>query len=228
MNKNIIFYFFLSGFFLLCNISISQNLQSQPDNTDKQILYNGKEWRNAYTAVKGDQFLFSRDFLPASLTINNKTFIGVGINYDIYNDELVIPTQRGVNIQLNKEMVDSFTLQFEDKKFKFLNTHDSITGTKGYVNVLYEGPTSLYIKYRKEIQLLAVDDKYDLFFQTSKVFVLKDGDVHQMSGKNDLLKLLEKNKSQLKDFMKKNRLKVSKKTPESFIPVLRYYDSLSN
>jgi hypothetical protein len=75
--------------------------------------------------------------------------------------------------------------------------------------------------------LLAVDDKYDLFFQTYRVYILKNGIAHQVSGKNDLLKVLEDNKDQVRAFMKKNMLKVSKKAPESFIPVLRYYDSLS-
>lgn len=156
------------------------------------------------------------------------TFDDQVISYDIYNDEIVIPTHRGSVVKLNKEMVDSFAIIFQNKRYRFLNTYDSFPGVKGYVNVLYSGRISLYVKYKKEIESLAVDDKYDLFFQTSKIYVLKDGSVHQISGKNDMLKLLQNYKSQIKDFMKKNRIKISRKIPESFIPVIRYYDSLSN
>ena len=194
---------------------------------ENQILYNGKVWRNLYYYVKGDQFLFSRNYLYGSLTINGKSFPDILIKYDIYNDEILTPTNNGFVLQLNKEMVDSFTLDFENKTYRFLNSEgDSISSIKGYVNVLYKGKSSLYVKYKNEIDLLAVDGKYDQFFQSHRIYFLKDGVDHQISRKNDLLKLLEENKTQVKDFMKKNKLHVSKKSPESFIPVLQYYDSI--
>jgi hypothetical protein len=56
---------------------------------------------------------------------------------------------------------------------------------------------------------------------------MKEGKVHQISSKNDLLKVLHEDKIRIKDFIKKNRLKVSIMEPESFITVIRYYDSLS-
>jgi hypothetical protein len=56
---------------------------------------------------------------------------------------------------------------------------------------------------------------------------VKGGKVNQINSKNDLLKVLYEDKAQIKDFIKKNKLKISKKEPESFIPVIRYYDNLS-
>ena len=195
---------------------------------ENQILYKGKVWRNLFTNIKGDQFLFSKDYLPGSVTINGKSYKNLNINYDIYNDEITTPKNNGVILQLNKEMIDSFTLVFEFKTYLFKNTQvDSLMGIKGYVNVLYEGKSALYVKYKKEIDLLAVDEKYDLFYQTHKIYLVKKGTVYQLSGKGDLLKALQEDKAQIKAFMKKNRLRVSKKIPGSFIPVIRYYDSLS-
>jgi hypothetical protein len=125
-------------------------------------------------------------------------------------------------------MVDSFTVLFANKNYTFLNLNDdSLAGLKGYVNVLYKGKSALYIKYKKEIQLLAVDDKYDLFYRTYKVYMVKDGIVHQIIGKSDFLKAFNLDKTRMRDFVKKSKLKITKKEPESFIPVIRYYDSLS-
>jgi hypothetical protein len=56
---------------------------------------------------------------------------------------------------------------------------------------------------------------------------VKGGTVNQINSKNVLLKVLYEDKAHIKDFIKKNKLKISKKEPESFIPVIRYYDSLS-
>jgi hypothetical protein len=201
--------------------------QEDPIKED-QILYNGKLWHNIYNNVKGDQFLFSKDFLQGSLTISGKSCKDVIINYDIYNDEIITITNHGSMLQLNKEMVDSFTLDFEYKTYRFINTQeDSLAGIKGYVNVLYKGKSALYIKYKKEIQLLAVDDKYDLFFQTYRIYFVKEGIVYQINNKKDLLKVLYEDKVQLKEFMKKNKLKISKSAPDSFVPVIRYYDNIS-
>jgi hypothetical protein len=203
-------------------------LTQQDTLREDQILYNGKMWRNLYYFVKGDQFLFSKDFLPGSLTINGKSYKNISISYDIYNDEILTPTNHGSILQLNKEMVDSFTINFENKTYKFINTReDSLKGIKGYVNVLYKGKSALYVKYKKEILLLAVDNKYDLFTQINRVYFLKNRIVYQITSKSDFFRILGEDKARIRDFMKKNKLKVSKKVPESFIPVIRYYDSLS-
>ena len=203
---------------------------SQQDSLkEDQVLYNGILWHNLYHKIKGNQFLFSDDFLPGSLIINSKSYNNLGISYDIYNDEIITLTNHGSILQLNKEMVDSFALVFNFKTYRFKNAmEDSLTVIKGYVNVLYKGKSSLYVKYKKEIQLLAVDYKYDLFFQTYRIYFLKDGIIHQISNKSELLKLLYEDKAQIKEFIKKNKLKISKKEPESFVPVIRYYDSISH
>ena len=205
-------------------------VRMDPQDTLKedQILYNGIAWRNLYYMVKGDQFLFSKEFLPGSLTINGEFYKNILINYDIYNDEILTPKNHGSIVQLNKEMVDSFTLVNGGVKYRFVNTQeDSLSVIQGYVNELYKGKCILYVKYKKEIQQLAVDDKYDLFYRTYRIYLLKEGQINQITSKNDLLRLLKDNKDRVKSYIKKNKLKVTKKEPASFIAVIRYYDSLS-
>jgi hypothetical protein len=208
---------------------LSLNGYQQDTTKENQILYNGKVWRNLYYHVKGDQFLFSNSYLPGSVAINGKTYNNLNINYDIYNDEIITPNVKGTILQLNKEMVDSFTMVFEDKTYRFINTlEDSLSGVKGYMNELYKGESALYVKYKKEIDPLAVDKKYDLFYQKHRIYFMKGGIYHQISGKNDLLKVLSDEKTQIKDFIKQNKIKIIKREPESYIPVIRYYDSLSH
>jgi hypothetical protein len=233
--KNIICLFVLLCFSISAYSITTANEILPPENSEMQDpvkelqnLYNGRVWRNLYTNVRGDQFLFSKSYLPGSLTMNGKHYEDVNLTYDIYNDELLIPKNNGAILQLNKEMVDSFSFEVNSRKYYFRNTDpDSLDGIKGFVNVLYKGNSSLYVKYRKSIDLLAVDDKYDLFFQTQKIYLVKKGVVYQIGSKHDLLKALQEDKTQIKAFLKKNGLNISKKLPESFVPVVRFYDSLS-
>jgi hypothetical protein len=204
------------------------NISEQDTLNGNQILYNGRLWRNLYLRIKEDQFLYSDEFLTGSVTIDGNPFKNIKIKYDIYTDEIITPTTHGSFLQLNKELVNSFNIIFQNKTYYFTKIPaDSLKGLKGYVNVLYEGKNSLYVKYKKEIELLAVESKYDMFYQTYRIYFVKNGIVHTLNSKGDLLRILDKDKVQVRDFIKKNRLRISKKRPESFIPVIAYYDSIS-
>jgi hypothetical protein len=199
------------------------------DTIDIQTLYNGRAWRNLFYKVRGDQFLFSPEFLRGSVTINGKLFENIPLKYDIYNDELLVITDHGIILQLNKEMIEEFTLNYENQVLNFRNFDpDSVKSLPGYVNVSYEGGISLYIKYRKEILSLAVENKYDLFNPLFKVFVRKDGEIIKVDSKGELLKLFEDQKHQVRSFIRSSKLRVSRKYPESFKPVIEYYDKLNN
>jgi|WetSurSiteA1Bulk_404760.scaffolds.fasta_scaffold18725_2 hypothetical protein len=195
---------------------------------ENQILYNGRIWRNLYYMVHGDQFLFSKEFLPGSVTISRETFRNVKLKYDLLNDELLTPVDPGGILRLNKQLVDSFSLFFENKTFRFIKLQpDSLTDSKSYYNVLYKNKTGLYVKYSKKIDKLGDEGRYDKFYLITQLFLQKDNKLYSVTGKSDLLRILEEDKALVKNFIKKNNLDVSDKVPESFIPVLRYYDSLS-
>jgi hypothetical protein len=203
--------------------------KSTNDTIDVQMLYNGRAWRNLYNRVKGDQFLFSSEFMPGSVSIDEKEFKNIQIKYDIYNDEVLILTDHGIIIQLNKEMIDFFNVKYNYQVYRFKRIDaDSLGLLTGYVNVLYEGKTSLYVKYKKEILLLAVDNKYDLFNQINKIYLQKDGRIIQINRKKVFLDLLKDQKQQVHSFIKTNNIRMSKKNPESFKPVIEFYDKLQH
>src|ERR1035437_2536330 len=87
---------------------------------DNQTLYNGKIWRNLYYLVMEDQFLFSKEYLPGILTIGGKTFNNVLLKYDIFKDEVLTPIDSGRILQLNKELIDSFSISFLNRKYQFI------------------------------------------------------------------------------------------------------------
>lgn len=199
------------------------------DTVDNQMLYNGRAWRNLYPKVIGDQFLFTKEFMPGTVTIDGKQFPGMPIKYDIYNDEILTINNRGIIIQLNKEMIDQFSFNFNNIVYRFRRLiPDSVNLLTGYVDVLYDGKVSLFVKHKKEILLLAVEHNYDMFEESHRVYLGKDGKLFIISSKSDLLNTLSDNKKQIKSFIKSKRLMVTKKDPRSFIPVVEYYESLQH
>ncbi len=199
---------------------------NQPDSLfDNQALYNGKIWRNLYYLVMEDQFLFSKEYLQGIVTIKGRTFNNVQLKYDIFKDELLTPIDSGRILQINKEMIDSFSLSFQGRKYQFIKMkEDTSKLSESFYNVLYNGKTSLLLKYSKKIDKLSVEGKYDKFYQISKIFIVLNDKLYPMTGKGDLFKILPYEKSKIKDFMKTKKLRISEKEPESFIPVVRFHD----
>jgi hypothetical protein len=179
--------------------------------------------------VEGDQFFYSRRFLPGSLTIKGEKFTNIPLKYDILNDEILTPVDIGGILQLNKEMVDSFSVFCQNKKYQFITMQeDSTKRSKSYFNVLYKGKTALYLRYYKKIDKLHVGENNDKFYQFTRIFFVKDNIIFPINGKGDLLKILIEEKEHIKTFIRKNKLDISEKEPESFIPVIKFYDSISH
>ena len=211
-----------------CNSMAEGTGNIQDTLTSSQILYNGRAWRNVYTAIKGDPYLWSKEFLTGSVTISGKTFDNNRLLYDICKDEVMILSDKKFILQLNKELVDRFTLIWNNQVIRFVRLEgDSTSAVSGYVNELYGGHSAVYVKYRKTIEMGVVDDKYDGFIQTSRVFVVKDGVPRQVKNKKQLIELFKDNKQKITGYIKSNKLDISGKRPESFVPVAAYYDSLN-
>jgi hypothetical protein len=197
------------------------------DTVDRQLLLNGRVWRNLFYKVRGTQFLFSDSFIQGDVVINGRTFRDCSLKYDLVNDELLTKAGQNIIIQLNKEMVESFTLNYNLSVWTFVRPErDSLKELDGYVNLLYSGNSALYAKYRKVILLLSVDNKYDEFSQVQKIYLKKGGKLYSIGNKNDVIDLYSDFRQQIKSFLRTSKIKISRKQPESFVPLVRFCDKL--
>ncbi|MBN2666425.1 MAG: hypothetical protein JXR67_07935 [Bacteroidales bacterium] len=231
LKRRIRFFISLISFYLIClpftMCSEARAGAVAGDTVDIQVLYNGRAWRNIYYKIQGDQFLFNSGFIPGSVTMRGRTFQGQSVRYDCYNDELLLLTGKGIILQLNKELVDGFTLEHNNRSFIFRHFKtDTVSSLTGFLNVLSEGNASLYVKYSKEVLILAIENRYDIFTETIRMFVEKDGIITRIGNRGTLLRLLADRKQQVRNYMKSNSLRFSKKDPESIRPVIDYYNSL--
>lgn len=198
---------------------------SQGDTVpDNQFLFNGRVWRNYYSTVENDQFLFSNEFLPGTVTMRGKTYSDIMIKYDIFRDEILIPYKPVGILQLNKEMVDSFSILFKNKKYHFDN-YGGYPELTGYFNILYKGGINLYVKYAKKIEKYADGGRYDKFYQVCRIYLLKDTTIYPISGKKDLFRIFDDDRKVIRNFIKNNETFISKDSPESFVPVINFINS---
>ena len=216
---------FSSGFPVFSEISHLRVETISDDSIDNQILYNGRLWQNLLMKTDGDEFFLSSGFLPGRVTIDNKPFNKVQLKYDLFKDELLILKPNGTIILMNDEIVNSFSLVFNNETYFFRKFIDTVSPLKGYVNVLYDGDLKVYAKYRKEILPPTITNGLAKFNQINQIYIKKENDIIRINSKRGLLDLLG-NIDEIKDFIRVNRIRVSVKNPVGFKRVVEYYDSL--
>ena len=206
--------------------SVSATGDTLPDN---QLLFNGRVWQSMYSNVVGDEFLISKDWLTGDVSINEMTFPDVQLRYDIFNDQLLAKYNNAIFVQLNKEFIREFTLTRENRKYTFQNfSGGKDNPVNGFGQVLYKGDIYLIIKTVKQILPLAVDNKYDEFYQLQTIYVLKGDKFYKVTGRKDLISILADRKQQIQTFIRENKIRIRRKEAESYIPVLKFYDTLKD
>lgn len=235
MTKPVIFYLIPVLFLFNCRNGLPGTLREsvspltvfQDISSGKMLLLNGRIWHNQFSKVTGDQFFPENKFFKGSVTFDGRKFENLDLKYDIHHDELILSIESYPVIMVNKEMVDSFSLVSGNRIVYVINAgNDTSKVLRGYVNVLYNGPSSLYVKYTKKIQPLGDDGKYDLFVQEHLIYLRKGTEIVRAEGKRKLINLLDDKKKEVREYLKSKRLKVRYKDPGTFIPLLEYYDSI--
>jgi hypothetical protein len=162
--------------------------------------------------------------------MNSKTYNNVRLKYDIANDEIITPVSFEDIVQLNKEMVDSFSLQYDGKKYRFINIkNDTLNNFSGYLQQLYRGNSSLFVKHKKVFATSSDINSDGTFNEVHTIYFITDGLIYPLMGRRTLYKVLMEDRiEEIKHFIRENRLKVSKKIPDSYIEVIRYYDAISH
>lgn len=199
-----------------------------PDSLrERQFLYNGVLWNNQHKRIAGDPFLFSNFFLPGEVSFNGKKFTDLKIRYDIYSDEVMIPRDMEQIIRLNSEMVDSFSIVYNDRIYRFKNIGaDTSPGLKGYINVLYSGRSALFVKYTKKIFTEVTNQTDGEFYQVHSIHLLSDGKMYELSKLKDILSISGDQSKMIREYVKENKIRVNRKSPGSFVPLVKFYDSV--
>ena len=192
-----------------------------------QSFINGKIWNNRYRKFHGSAFLFEDYFLPGTVSVNGRTYKNLSIKYDIYSDEVLLPVSSDEIIQLNKEIVDSFSITYDNLTYKFIrlgfDTLKSDTPA-GYFNLLYNGQVSCLIKYKKEILPGDIERDFE-FVQSHQIYLKKHTVLYQVSKKKEIFQTLMVEESEFKKSIRDRKQNLSVDNPGSLIPLLRFYDS---
>ena len=193
-----------------------------------QTLYNGKKY-NYYLPIgtKGHQYLVSPVYIVGSLTLKEKCYQDINLNYDIFNQQLLLKykDENGSTniIEVSKAWINTFRLG--NMKFEYL----SLEKKSRYFQVLGEGAIRILYYWRKSFDLEgSIGSFYYTFSKPIRdSFVLKDGQLKPFNTNQGFIRIFESaQRPAIKSYMRKNKVRVKKTSDQQMSEVINFIGNL--
>ena len=224
--------------FLFSNSGKAQsniNLKQLKDTTNKvygssDLLNLGEFYVPEHVYATGHPYFITDEYVLASVTVYNNSFDKVKARYNIEKDQLImkvsVDTGVYVTIVAKEDWVHSFKIN--DHYFVSVNGLQPSTEVKGYCEEVYNGKRKFYIKYRKKF----IDNYTDLapmgFFSVVKInkYVYDNNTFIPVSSKKEFLRLFATHKTEIKKFMRKNKIRYTRASTAQIAALMQYCDGL--
>lgn len=192
-------------------------------------LVNGEKYFYPYSRSEGTPFLYP-DGQRALLQIKGKEFPNQKVNYDVYNQQLVLEYTDSYggfnNLVLRIEWVDF--VDFGAKLFKKMKGPE---GADTYLQRIYEGRLSCYYQWHKLYQLNLTSGQQSYYFTDPErsAYLLQDGVFMPYRNNRTFLKAFDKTRRKMiKQHLNQNKLKVNRVSDTQMAKIIQYCESVEN
>jgi len=220
----VIFLIFFSGKL------ISQGAFQEMDRVygPDPLLFNGRKYTYFFPpGTGGNQFLLSTEFKTGEVTIKGNKFEGIDLNYDIYNQLLLIQSageSGSLNIiEVSNAWLESFRIG--NLEFKIL---DFGNGQRIY-QVLGEGPLFILYYWRKDLKLDASYGASDFTFTPSikSQYVLIGDKLWPFRNKRSLISIFDRElKQDIKSYINRNKVRMKNVSDQTMTQLINYIGNL--
>ncbi|WP_276480482.1 hypothetical protein [Paraflavitalea pollutisoli] len=198
--------------------------------TDRQSrLFNGVEFFGYSPKIEGIPYYLENTWQRGRIVYDGITFDTVQMMYDIVKDRVVIlHFNNFFRVSLFSDKVQSFSVMGH----QFIRIErDSLRRsplTTGFYDQLYTGPTSVLSKRSKIIEETVKETLERKFLEQYSYYVFKDGSYHTVRTQKGLLSLLKDHAREVKQHLRKNKIKFRKDKENAIVQAAIHYDSLKH
>jgi hypothetical protein len=217
-------------FFLVSGIICSQGLYEQADKVYglDPLLYNGKKYTYFLPpGTGGNQYFLSSDFITGEVTIRGKSFTGILLNYDIYNQRLLLQyndESGAVNIlEISEAWLERFHLG--PSEFIFLTNE----GDSRIYQVLGDGPFYILYHWRKDLRLTNSTGASNYSFSPPQKnrHVLIGGILYPLRSEGGFVGLFKpEHKMEIKSYMHTNKINLKNSSDREMTELINYIGNL--
>jgi len=222
-------------------LSVEAQESYQPDNNFLQVkdffdqsygedfnLRSGKQYAHHYFDVAGHQFFYSPLFREGSLTTRGYQYVGVLINYDIYNQYLVLQhtdhTGRTELLQLNKEFIEQFTID----GMLFIKMTFPLTGTR-FFQVIQSGKLACLSYWEKDLVYSpsAMQNSYSFNKQLRRTYLLTNQQLISFNSRSSFIKIFNTEiRRDIKRYLRREKMYFRQLSDENLIRILEFCNSI--
>lgn len=165
-------------------------------------INSGNKYKELHRTLNGNHhFFIENKFHNEAIKYEGKTYYNIPLKYDTFYDDLLINTptkNENYLVIIDKNKVNHFT--FLGKKFIFNND-------LGFLEILdKKDKFSLYKKHYKTVsKKIKGKTSFSVFRAKSKYYFLYKGNMHEISSKKSISKIIPSKKNAIKSFYKKNK-----------------------
>lgn len=191
-------------------------------------LYNGIEHAGYSFKIKGHAYFIQKELQTGTVVYDELEFANVRMLYDLLKDQVIVQYLNGfTKLGLISEKVKEFRLF--DHHFVRL-TADSLSRSPlltGFYDEVYKGRLNVLVKRGKFIEESIKDELEREFVQLDLYFIQKEGVYYQVKNYKGLLTLLKDRSKEIKQYLRKSRIKYRKRAESAIVKAVEYYDSLN-
>ncbi|HLA58309.1 MAG TPA: hypothetical protein VK622_06095 [Puia sp.] len=193
-------------------------------------IYTGFEYFTPDRNIKGSPYYLSDSPWPSDLIYDDSYYKNIPIMYDVVKDE-VVTNRLGQNFKIS--LVTDKLKTFILRKHEFIRVSgDSVNGNSlatGFYDRLYNNKTIVLVKRKARLQETYVYSQINYeYIRQDIYYVIVAGQIVQVDSKSSVLKLFNSKKSEIKAFIRKNKLNFKSDFERTLVAVSAYYDQLTS
>jgi hypothetical protein len=190
-------------------------------------LYNGNDYVIYLSKEEEHPYFGTDDWAYGSIVYWDELYENVPLLFDLSVDQVIVEHERGSPIRLIPEKVQRFTMM--NHTFVRLLRDDKNKLADGFYDELYNGQTKVYAKYfRAYRETLEAPRIIPHFDASVRYYLVKDGNFHVVKSKGSVLQVLGDRKSELKSFLRKNRIRYNDDREKAIVRLAEFYDTLKD
>lgn len=201
-------------------------------NKNYSHLYNGREFipfKKNMPEV-GTPYFYSEDWEEADVYYDGELYEHVNLRYDILREKVAVEHPGYSDIELINEKIKYFIMAGHT----FVRL-DSKLGNKpvispGFYDELYNNTSKVYVKRLKVTEeRIETQVSIILTYKEKNTYIVnKNGTYHIVGNKASVLKVFGDQKSALRKFISKNKIKYRNNREAALVKIVGYYDEISH
>ena len=191
-------------------------------------LFNGTEHRDYLSQDEENPYFGIDDWQWGFIYYDDERYDSVALFYDLSRDQVITEHMlTGAKIELIAKKISAFTMN--GHYFERLHRDSLGVISEGFYERLYNGETKVYVRRTKTLNSRASGNELLYTFEErNRIYLLKDKVYHPVRTKKSVLRVLEDKKPEIRDMLKREKIKLKKDREHGIVRMAQTYDSPPN